>query len=113
MDVSKHNDVQDWIKLRESNRVSFVFVRATFGGYIQDEKFVTNWMEAVKVGIKTMAYHYFIANDNATIQFAKIKQALSTVHFNIQQDILAIDVERGYNEHASVHLFTFAPFSSI
>ena len=63
MDVSKHNDVQDWIKLRESNRVSFVFVRATFGGYIQDEKFVTNWMEAVKVGIKTMAYHYFIVND--------------------------------------------------
>lgn len=59
IDVSRWQGVIDWEKVAAAG-VVFAGIRATTGATGKDAQFARNWVEAKRVGIQRMAYHYFI-----------------------------------------------------
>lgn len=60
IDVSNHQGVIDWPKVRASG-VAFAYIKATEGGDFRDKSFERNWQDAVKAGVARGAYHFFTA----------------------------------------------------
>jgi lysozyme len=58
IDVSNHQGRIDWEKVK-SDRVDFVYIKATEGGNFVDQSFNYNWSEARKREIRVGAYHFF------------------------------------------------------
>lgn len=63
IDVSHHQGLIDWDKLREAQigqvPVSFAFIKATEGRETVDPNFMTNFVRAREQGIIRGAYHFF------------------------------------------------------
>lgn len=59
LDISHHQGVIDWDKVKATGEVDFVFMKATEGGDHVDSRFAINWAEAKRVGIPHGAYHFF------------------------------------------------------
>lgn len=62
IDVSKHQGVIDWQKVKNSG-IDFAILRAGYGKYDgqKDERFEKNYINAKNAGIKLGAYHYSYA----------------------------------------------------
>ncbi len=64
IDVSKYQDRVDWARVAAMRvgdmRISFAFIKATEGTWLQDPWFDYNWENARKQGIVRGAYHYFL-----------------------------------------------------
>ena len=58
IDVSHHQGDIDW-DLLATDRVAFVYMKATEGGDFRDKRFDHNWRSAARVGIPRGAYHFF------------------------------------------------------
>ena len=58
VDISSYQADVDMEKLKEQN-IEFVYIKATEGTTIRDEKFATNWANAKKAGLPSGAYHFF------------------------------------------------------
>lgn len=63
LDVSRHQGTIDWPKaanmISNGKRLEFVFIKATEGITLRDNRFISNWEEAGKAGFVRGAYHYF------------------------------------------------------
>ncbi len=58
IDVSHHQGVIDWAKVKASGR-TFAFIKATEGADFRDTRFTENWQRARAEGLLTGAYHFF------------------------------------------------------
>lgn len=58
VDVSNHQGDIDWSALAASG-IAFAYIKATEGGTFRDKRFVENWNEAKRAGVKRGAYHFF------------------------------------------------------
>ncbi len=58
IDISHHQGDIDW-DLLATDRVAFVYMKATEGGDFKDTRFDQNWQAAARVGIPRGAYHFF------------------------------------------------------
>ncbi len=72
IDISKHNGNIDWENL-ESNKekgkdLGFIFIKATEGVDMVDEKFAKNWQNAKNNGYRRGAYHFFIPSADPKLQ---------------------------------------------
>lgn len=64
IDVSKHNGVIDWAKVKASGKVDFAILRSGFGRFAPNQKdiqFERNYKECKTYGIPIGVYHYSYA----------------------------------------------------
>ncbi len=78
IDVSHHQGAIDWSRLKSEN-VSFVYIKATEGGDLQDRRFVQNWQGASRIGLATGAYHFFTFCRPGNEQAANLMKVLKKV----------------------------------
>ena len=88
IDVSHHNGTINWKKVPKE--VQFVYIKATEGYSIKDDKYDENLKGAREQGFKVGAYHYFHMSCSARAQFNNFK---SVVKKSKQDLIPMIDVE--------------------
>lgn len=72
MDVSHHNGVIDWpdasaMKVKDI-KMGFVFIKATEGISLIDDRFMQNWVNAKKYNLPRGAYHFFNASVSGKAQ---------------------------------------------
>ena len=58
VDISSYQADVDMEKLKEQG-IRFVFIKATEGSSLQDNRFAANWVNAEKAGLPSGAYHFF------------------------------------------------------
>jgi len=75
IDVSHFQGVVDWQTVAQAG-VAFAFAKATDGITYVDPQLATNWAGIRSAGLLRGAYHFFEANDDATLQ---AEHFLSTV----------------------------------
>jgi len=94
IDVSHHQGVIDWTKVKEDN-VKFAFVKATEGGNHVDKQLKYNITQSKKNKIPVGAYHYYRFNRTPYQQFLNYK---NNVHKKSIDFPPVIDVEYHSNE---------------
>lgn len=67
VDVSRHNGVIDWEKLREQS-IQFAYIKATEGTSYIDTTFNRNYKAAKAAGLLVGAYHFFRFNQDGEAQ---------------------------------------------
>ena len=98
IDVSKHNGVIDWAKVRKN--VDFAVIRAGYGRLIEqkDVKFEKNYAGAKTQGIPVGAYWYSYAHSVAEAQTEAVRaETFSTYHALLSAFSLANVPGNGYN----------------
>lgn len=96
IDISQHNGVIDWSKVRASEQVDFVILRCGFGRENSrqiDRQFEKNYAECVRVGLPVGAYHYSYAGTAADaekeaefcLKLIKGKKLAFPVWFDIEE----------------------------
>ena len=72
IDVSRYQERVDWERVKNMQvddvRISFAFIKATEGSWIEDSWFDYNWSNARKQGIIRGAYHYFLPDVSPKMQ---------------------------------------------
>ncbi len=58
VDISSYQADVDMEKLKEQD-IRFVYIKASEGSKLQDDKFASNWEIALKAGLPSGAYHFF------------------------------------------------------
>ena len=58
VDISSYQADVDMEKLKEQD-IRFVYIKASEGSKLQDDKFAANWENALKAGLPSGAYHFF------------------------------------------------------
>jgi lysozyme len=90
LDVSKHQGVINWDVVKKDSKIQYVFIKATEGSNVVDEKYRANIQGARRVGIKVGSYHYLTNKSSATTQFENFARTA----LREEQDLLpVIDVE--------------------
>ncbi|SEO60565.1 GH25 family lysozyme [Paenibacillus sp. OV219] len=102
IDVSHHNGIIDWKKVK-ADGVMGVFIKASEGTTFVDDKFKTNANEATAAGIKVGFYHYVHPeSNNAKSEAAHFASVVSGVKTDFPH---VLDVE-GDAEQVSVSKLT-------
>lgn len=68
----------------------FAYVKATQGASYKDARFLENWMNSAKAGLRRGAYHYFTACSDYRSQFKNISQTIPNDNNALP---IALDVE--------------------
>lgn len=90
VDISSYQADVDMGKLKEQN-IEFVYIKATEGSTIQDDKFAVNWENAEKAGLLSGAYHFFSYDSSGSNQ---AENFIKTVGDDIKGRLLpVVDVE--------------------
>lgn len=76
VDVSHHNTISSWSSMAKAEGVSFVFVKATEGATIQDNKYRTHIRGAKKAGLMVGAYHFLTTSSSAEEQFDNFRKTV-------------------------------------
>lgn len=90
IDVSKYQGTVDWPKVANDNRLAFVYVKATEGATLTDERFATNVAEAQKAGLAVGCYHVYSRHTNAQGQFENFKATVKGCGMTL---IPVVDIE--------------------
>ena len=90
IDISKHQGEIDWAELKKQSKIQYVYIRATVGSNVIDNKYKENFRNARKYGFKAGSYHYFTNLSSATAQFENF---IKTVDRSSQDLLPIIDVE--------------------
>ena len=93
IDVSHHQGSIDWTKVAAAG-IDFVYVKATEGATYTDPRFHYNMKNAIGVGLKVGAYHYFRMTSGAREQFENFRKAVKGYKFAL---VPMIDVETSDN----------------
>ena len=112
MDVSRHQGVIDWAKVKASGKIGGVMIRAMGNSgagkaskpYL-DPYFARNYAECTRVGLPVGVYGYFKATDRAQAdkELALFKQALGGRTFQLP---VAVDIEDKLQEALSKSALT-------
>ena len=90
IDVSKYQGNIDWKCLAENERIQFVYIRATYGTNIIDEKIEQNVIGATNNNFSVGLYHFFVLNKDVAEQVNNFNTQFETYQTNL---IPVIDVE--------------------
>lgn len=94
VDVSAHNGVVDFRRLRDAEGIGFVLIKATEGAQWQDRRFLRNFREAHEAGMKVGIYHFFRFDVDPELQALNVIATLR----GLEPDMpVAIDVEEWTN----------------
>jgi lysozyme len=89
IDVSHHQGVIDWAKVKASGQ-AFAFIKATEGTDFRDTRFTENWQSARAAGLVTGAYHFFTF---CSPGLAQAENFLSVAPLDAPALPLSVDVE--------------------
>jgi lysozyme len=108
IDVSRWQSKVDWArvsKMRVGNiKVTFAFIKATEGSWMEDPRFDDNWEGARKNGIIRGAYHFFLPNVSAKDQALKFSKVVKLRSGDLPP---VVDVEEPHGmTKAQVRLYT-------
>ncbi|MBK7937069.1 MAG: glycoside hydrolase family 25 protein [Lewinellaceae bacterium] len=101
IDVSRYQSKVDWARVKKMQvdgiRISFAFIKATEGSWMEDPEFDNNWGNARSAGIVRGAYHYFLPNISPKDQASRF---VNTVRLRSGDLPPVVDVEetRGMNK---------------
>jgi len=101
IDVSRYQSKVDWNRVKKMQvdgiRITFAFIKATEGSWMEDPLFDDNWENAREAGIIRGAYHYFLPNVSPKDQAAKF---VKTVRLRSGDLPPVVDVEetKGMNK---------------
>lgn len=80
IDVSKWQQRVDWNRVKKMKvgnvSITFAFIKATEGSWLEDPEFDKNWENARRQGIIRGAYHYFLPNVSVKAQASKFMRAV-------------------------------------
>lgn len=106
IDVSHHNGVIDWKKVKDAG-VNFVFIKASEGMTLGDNKFATNIAQARAQGIPAGAYHFFIPTSSVAEQVKNFCNQVGTLRAGDLPPVLDVEVPSRWitapTEAAQVH----------
>ena len=83
VDVSHHNGKIYWETLVKQDKIQFVFVKATEGATIVDEKYYSNLFKAKDAGLKVGAYHFLTTSSTAQKQFENYKNVVNEADIDL------------------------------
>ena len=90
VDISSYQADVDMEKLKEQN-IKFIYIKATEGSTLRDEKFTVNWENGDKAGLLSGAYHFFSYDSPGSNQ---AENFIKTVGDNVKRRLLpVVDVE--------------------
>lgn len=89
IDISHHQPFIDW-DLMSNDKPDFMFIKATEGTTIQDDKYNTYYSEARKLGIPVGSYHFFSYQCTGKEQADKF---LSTLQYQSGDMLPVLDAE--------------------
>jgi lysozyme len=101
IDVSHYQGDIDWSEVAKQGDVSYVYIKATEGASLVDDRYEYNIAEARKYGLKVGSYHFFRGNVSVEEQIANM---VSTVRKDRQDLIPIVDVEHTNGVSSSVFL---------
>ena len=108
IDVSKYQDRVDWERVRNMQvgdiRISFAFIKATEGSWMEDSWFDYNWENARKQGIIRGAYHYFLPDISPKAQ-AQLFARTVRLRSGDLPPVIDVEVTRGMTK-AQIRQFT-------
>lgn len=90
VDISSYQADVDMEKLRDQG-VKFVYIKATEGTTLQDDKFAVNWANADKADLPSGAYHFFSYDSSGSSQ---AQNFINTVGDDLKGRLIpTVDVE--------------------
>ena len=93
IDVSRHSGIIDWEKIK-SQKISFVYIKATEGEDYLDPNYVSNVTNAQKSNLLVGAYHFFRFNKPGTTQASNFLSHTGTLTGKLTP---ALDIEEWGN----------------
>ena len=90
IDVSKHQGNINWDAVKKDSKVQYVYIKATEGSDMVDERYRQNLNGARKAGLKVGSYHYLTNKSSVVTQF---KNFANNAPRDEQDLIPVIDVE--------------------
>lgn len=90
IDVSHHQGKIDWPTVAQKNTIKFVYIKASEGATLQDERYAYNTQHAREAGLLVGSYHYFHPQTPIASQFDNF---MSVVNPLTQDLIPVIDIE--------------------
>ena len=94
IDVSAHNGDIDFNKVK-ADGYTFVFIKASEGEDYHDSKFLTNYENARKAGLKVGAYHFFRKKTDGLNQAKNFLEMVAGRNLDLP---LVVDVEDWSND---------------
>lgn len=93
IDVSNHNGVIDWQKVKASG-VEFVFIKATEGGDWVDATFAANRKGARAAGLTVGYYHFFRPSTKVDLQVANFAGVVGELEKDALRPVLDVEDPR-------------------
>lgn len=93
IDISHHQGKIDWNKL-QTEKLSFVIIKASEGGDYKDPAFMANWENSKRYGYKVGAYHFYRFCKSGKEQAANFIQTVPIDGDNLPP---TVDLEFGGN----------------
>lgn len=90
IDISKHQGTINWDVLKKDSKIQYIYIKATEGSDLVDERYQQNLRNARKAGFKVGSYHYLTNKSSVVNQF---KNFATTAQREEQDLIPVIDVE--------------------
>jgi lysozyme len=108
IDVSKWQQRVDWTRVKKMKvgnvKITFAFIKATEGTWLEDPEFDKNWENAREQGIIRGAYHYFLPNVSARDQASKFIRAVKLRSGDLPP-VVDVEETRGMNK-AQIQRYT-------
>lgn len=101
IDVSHYQGHINWSEISKTDMANYVYVKASEGQNLLDDKYKTNIRDSRKHGLKVGSYHFFRPNATAMSQYQNFMSVVNVKH----QDLIPlVDVET-MNKNISVAVF--------
>lgn len=92
IDISRHQGLIDWPRVRHEGGVTYAIIRATLGAAGRDDRYAANWRESGWAGIpRRGAYHYQVTEASGPSQLENILRVTGGDFGNAP---FVVDVER-------------------
>ena len=88
--VSQKQGTVDWPAVREQNDLEFVYIMATTGATITDQRCLTNMVQAEKVGLPLGCVHRYDRHFSAQGQFDNFKATVKGHNMNLAPAIYVV-----------------------
>ena len=93
IDVSDHQGVIDWSKVKASGQVQFAIIKASQGGSFKAKRWAKNYDNATKQGLIVGAYHFADGKESPAIEAANFLNTLGERKLGLPP---VLDVETGF-----------------
>ena len=88
--VSQNQGTVDWTAVHDQNDLEFVYIMATTGATITDQRCLTNLVQAQKVGFPLGCVHRYDRHFSAQGQFDNFKNTVKGYHMDLAPVVMVI-----------------------